>query len=538
VDRVTSLFRVSAAVLLFAVLTLVASGLVRARETDDPPRELPADPILVVEAFERTHRPEHEVDLGTRYAGRLELVDAKMNLPTWHLHPYAEAKAVFAATRQCPPSRLAEPLADAALAKAYAWHARTCASPMAAAEELVDSPPFVHPSGKTYAALAFARSSDKANFVARHERAFHVLELGAMAPGWLGDDGRALRTMGPLVWESLSRGDRIALAEDTLVRVEHGANGLERLRFHSRKAWEKEARSASVRLVPRLSKTACTRPAESTLCWQPLSPSERHRERFVVVTGTAGAVAVLAAFALGLAYLLERRRLHADRIHVLRTLTHELRTPAMSLGLDIEPLNTAYDDLPTSCQEPVLRLSDGIARLNRVLHRSAKYMALFETNERGLTMNVTRLPSVAETLRELSDEWPEEASLVCESEDGAFATDVEWLGVAVRNLVENGFRHGTPPVIVHWKLGADELVLRVTDAGTSPTFSLRRAIEPYHRDPRSPGLGLGLAIVARVARLLGGKLTHSPSPTTFELRLPSMPSSKSTPPLVPLEGPS
>jgi signal transduction histidine kinase len=194
----------------------------------------------------------------------------------------------------------------------------------------------------------------------------------------------------------------------------------------------------------------------------------------------------------------------------------------MSLGLDIEPLHAAYDELPASCQEPVLRLSGGIARLNRVLHRSAKYMALFETSpSRGNLVTPVALPSVAEMMADLSDEWPEGATLVAASEDGTLRTDAEWLGVAVRNLVENAFRHGTAPVTVTWSLETDALVVAVADSGASPSFSLRRAIAPYHRDPASPGLGLGLAIVARVAQLLGGTLSHSPSPTVFTLRVPA-----------------
>lgn len=520
---VSNVFRGSAALLTLAVLTLVVTSLVWAQRSAEPTSSFSGDPYEVVAAFERSQPASSEVDVGARYAGRFELIDPRTTLPTWHKHPHAEASAVFAATRQCPPSPLAIPIGDAALGKAYEWHAKTCRAGAPIPEELVGTPPFVHPSGHTYAALAFARGGTTAAFVKGHSRDFHALELAALEPGGLEDDGRVLRALGSREWAAIAQGDRLVVAPAALVRVEHGTQGVSRLRFYSRADWEKHARKASLSLGPIQQDVPCVRPASSRLCFTPIPSSSRHRATLVAVTTSTATIAVLAALALALAYSLERRRMHADRIHVLRTMTHELRTPATSLALDIEPLRAAYDELPEPCQEPLLRLSAGIARLNRVLHRSAKYMALFETSgaTRDQLVTLRSLDSVADLFAELSDEWPEGVTLRAESEDGPVTVDAEWLGVAVRNLVENALRHGEPPVTVTWQRTPRELVVRVADSGSSPTFSLKRAIAPYHRDPKSPGLGLGLAIVARVAGLLGGKLMHEASPTVFELRVPT-----------------
>jgi signal transduction histidine kinase len=136
-------------------------------------------------------------------------------------------------------------------------------------------------------------------------------------------------------------------------------------------------------------------------------------------------------------------------------------------------------------------------------------------------VNVRDVRSARAMFEELADEWPEGVTLVDAPSDGPLRTDPEWLGVAVRNLVENAARHGAPPIAVRWAFEDDSLVVRVSDGGTTEGFSVRRAVAPYARDERSPGLGLGLAIVDRVARLLRGRLSHEPSPTVFELRLPA-----------------
>lgn len=516
------MLRASGIALLLAVLSLTVSSFAWLRAAAPVAKELEGDPNAVLAAFERGPRPSAEIDLGARYAGRRELLDPRQSLPSWHRSSRVQAAAVFAATRQCPPSALAVTIDDASLGKAYAWHERTCSLDASRVEELIERPPFVHPSGASYAALALAAGSPSPSFVAGHERALHVLELKGVEPALLSAEGRALRELSSREWEAIAHGDRLVLSPSSFIVVERGPLGDPRLRIYPRIDWERAARAASLALAPRAALAACPRPASARLCWETLSPVERHRRALVIATGTSASVALLAAFALAFAYIRERRRMQADRIHVFRTLTHELRTPAMSLGLDIEPLRAAYDELPASCQEPLLRISDGIARLSRVLHRSAKYMALFETTSSGL-VTLQRIDSARAMMADFAEEWPEGVTVAEESADGALETDPEWLGVAVRNLVENGFRHGKPPVAVTWALAGGALVIRVADGGASPGLSLRRAVAAYHRDAESPGLGLGLAIVDRVARRLGGKLEHEGVPTVFRLTVPAAP---------------
>lgn len=514
--------RVAAATLLFAVLCLLGSSIAWLRATAAaPPIPEGADPAAVVDAFERSMSADAEIDLASRYAGRLDLVDPRLVLPTWHKLVREEAVMVHAAMKACPPASLSAEIHDAALAKAYAWQKSTCAGGPPP-EVLASRPPFMHPSGRSYAAMAQSGLGDaSAAWTRAHTRAFHVLELGALVPAALDASDRALASISAHGWEAITRGDRLVLTPASLVVAERGSLGLTKVRVHPRASWDAFVKDAPVALVERSPSALCVRPASPELCWEPRTAAERHRPALLLGTSASAALVVGASFVLGFAYVGERRRVHADRIHVLRTLTHELRTPATSLRLDIEPLRAAYDDLPASCQEPLLRISDGIERLHRVLYRSARYMALFETTRGNVSLaKIREVASVKELFDDLQAEWPEGVLLASSSGDRAVRTDPEWLGVAVRNLVENAVRHGTPPVSVTWSVDERELVVRVGDHGRSPKLSLRRATAPHERDPSSPGLGLGLAIVDRIARILGGRLSHEPEPTTFELRVP------------------
>lgn len=509
------LVRAGAATLILAILTLVASALFWPGPTRPGSEVLAAaDTDAVLAAFERESPSQLTIDVGGRYAGRTELLDPRETLPTWHRYPHTEAARLFAAARSCPTRPLDSPLADAALAKAYEWAARTCAG--AAVDDLLAKPPFMHPSGTSYAAMARTRGDDSAPLVDASWRSMHVLELGSLRAerGTQGDEERALADLGSREWLALSRGDRLVLTSRHLVTAERGPTGLAKLHFHDRAAWDRL--EGPLALVPR-SALACPRTASSLLCWELTAPrrSAAHQR---LVGALAAVVAAASVVVLGFALVRERRRAALDRLHLLRTLTHELRTPAMALGLDIEPLRASFDEVPEHLQEPLLRISGGIARLHRVLQHGARALELFEG--KGRLASPIAVESIHELLADLAAEWPDGVTLVCDGDDGGITTDPSWLAVALRNLVENACKHGRPPVVVRARLEHEVLVVRVEDAGATPEVSLRGATAAWNRDPKSDGLGLGLALVVRIVKALGGTLAHEPRPTAFVLRIP------------------
>ena len=79
---------------------------------------------------------------------------------------------------------------------------------------------------------------------------------------------------------------------------------------------------------------------------------------------------------------------------------------------------------------------------------------------------------------------------------------------ALRNLIDNAVRRGAGPVTVHIERAGDALTIRVRDMGAGiPGTELRRMAEPSdHQASRPDGHGLGLTLVALIARALDGRL--------------------------------
>jgi signal transduction histidine kinase len=90
-------------------------------------------------------------------------------------------------------------------------------------------------------------------------------------------------------------------------------------------------------------------------------------------------------------------------------------------------------------------------------------------------------------------------------------TDSRRLSRVLVALLDNAHLHGAPPVSV--SLDAAEIVVRDSGPGFEARV-LERATEPFVTGRRAPGrgVGLGLAIAARQAALLGAQLALANAP--------------------------
>ena len=116
---------------------------------------------------------------------------------------------------------------------------------------------------------------------------------------------------------------------------------------------------------------------------------------------------------------------------------------------------------------------------------------------------------LASLLREICADYPQLG--VAGPDPLPFSTDSRRLGRVLSTLLENACLHGAPPISVHYD--AAEIVVQDGGPGLEQNL-LEHATEPFVTGRRAPGrgVGLGLAIAARQAALLGAELRLSNAP--------------------------
>ena len=202
---------------------------------------------------------------------------------------------------------------------------------------------------------------------------------------------------------------------------------------------------------------------------------------------------------------------------------HELRTPLATLRAELELALRQ----PRPPEELVAALRSAAEEVERLVRLAEHLLVLVREGESGPPLRRTRvdvpdlLAAVAARFRrgDRSIEVAAPAGL-------ALDADPERLEQALGNLVENALLHGRGAVWLRAEAGEDEVVFRVRDEGPGfPPGFADRAFERFSRADEARtggGAGLGLAIVAAVARAHGGRVAVDGSAVT--LAIPAAPS--------------
>ena len=209
-----------------------------------------------------------------------------------------------------------------------------------------------------------------------------------------------------------------------------------------------------------------------------------------------GEVRVLAASLNDMAERIEKQL--ADQRALLATVSHEIRTPLARMRLLVELARGGEGGALGKLEGEV----DEIDRLVADLLASSRLDFS--------AMNRTRLDasSVAQEAVERAEVDP--TKLVVDEPHLAFEGDATLVSRAVANLVENAKRHGggLATLRVRRGEGGDTVVFEAEDAG--PGFlpgEETKIFEPFYRRGKSDdSVGLGLALVRRIADAHGGRV--------------------------------
>ncbi|QFU93219.1 cell wall metabolism sensor histidine kinase WalK [Amycolatopsis sp. YIM 10] len=203
--------------------------------------------------------------------------------------------------------------------------------------------------------------------------------------------------------------------------------------------------------------------------------------------------------------------------------SHELRTPLAAMRAELE-VSLAHRD-SADWRNVATRLLDDHRRLERLT---------------GDLLTLARLDEAAVSRRaeavQLDEIVAGEITAVRHAEVRPSLTPVRVTGVVpelvrlVRNLLDNADKHASGVVAVSLALDGRDAVFTVDDDGPGvPPDQRERVFDRFFRvdgsrDRASGGVGLGLALVRRIARSHGGEVTVTESPTLggarFEVRVP------------------
>lgn len=251
----------------------------------------------------------------------------------------------------------------------------------------------------------------------------------------------------------------------------------------------------------------------------------------------AGVLLIVALISVWLLRVLARqRRLVDEHVHVLRERNSELEAFAARAAHDLRsPMNPirGYADLILEAKGLPDEVPAMAQRIRRAVDRMARVvddMLALSTSGRPPKGESSPSAVVGRLVEDMGAEL-HDITVVTEIAPGCVACADSVLGQILRNLIGNAikFRSHTRPlrISIESKDVGDSVEIAVEDNGVGmETESAKHAFEPFYRghsDRELPGHGLGLAIVDRTVRALGGTCQLQSIPdqgTRVVVRLP------------------
>jgi signal transduction histidine kinase len=104
-----------------------------------------------------------------------------------------------------------------------------------------------------------------------------------------------------------------------------------------------------------------------------------------------------------------------------------------------------------------------------------------------------------------------------EVDEESFQSDPYWLGIGIKNLIQNAYIHGTGTIEVKGEIIKTNKKKKLFQITVRDEGQFQNTMHDGKK--RSSGLGLGLKIVRQLARDLNGKLSIQKKPTVVTLKI-------------------
>lgn len=410
--------------------------------------------------------------------------------------------------------------------KLVLWEEFRCGMRPHLPSEFFEEPPFLHPSGISFMYLAYLTGRSQyreMNWIIDRLPLFHVRELKNITElkGRLRGVFLILSELSEEELESVARGQGSVLTGKYLLArlIYKHAQGILEYRVYDRADLDQFLSEADYTLSKYNNKRLCFFRDEE-LCWSPNSKKILERLNISQIFIFIGCLFLMVVALVGL-----RNRLRDDRSEeeskrlALQTLTHELRTPITSLVLESENVSRDLEQLPADMQDSFLRMSSEIHRLQRLTEASRQYLNVGRKKGK-VQLNPVQIPSINEFLMDVTRSFLDKGLIFKNTiEDRPFVMDSYWPSIVLKNLLENAFTHGVPPVEMLVEFSSGKLIVSVKDQGDGAALNGLKIGQEFQKGQKSSGTGLGLSIVKRAILAMGGELKYSKRPTTFSVIL-------------------
>jgi two-component system sensor histidine kinase KdpD len=236
------------------------------------------------------------------------------------------------------------------------------------------------------------------------------------------------------------------------------------------------------------------------------------------------ALAVYLVTALAVSQLAAFRHSDAVKTAVLRSVSHDLRSPITAIMTASDVLEDSGESLSP---EERAELHASIRLQIRRLDRSVGNLLDLSRLEAGAALPVRELWTVDGLIaRALEAVGPENDRIEVSLPDDSppISVDAAQVEHALVNLLENALKFSSPtdPVEMRAESGDGHVIVRISDHGPGiPAHEQARVFEPFH----GVGTGLGLAIARGFVQLNGGRIWVESEPghgTTFAVAFPAV----------------